>query len=487
MLTVDDYGAIRRARRDGMSIRQISREFGHTRKTVRHVLDHAEPPAPTNRDRKAPLLGPAEPIIDRILSDDEDAPPKQRHTAAQIHRRLREEHAYPGGYAQVQRHVLKHRRRHRETFIPLGHLPGHRLEADFGHIHVDFPDGRRPVPFLVAAWAYSNAPFVLALPFERTEAILEGMVAAFEFFGGVPKEVWWDNPRTVATLILKGRERQVHPRYAALASHHVFDPKFCMPARGNEKPDAESTVKAVQKRFATPVPRVNDLDELNTLLHRWCQAERDRVVRSLAGPFAIKDRFAEDLASASPLPRDRFEACVIHPAVAVDKYQSVAFDGNRYSVPRPFAFGLVTVKGFVRPRRHRLGRPGRGHSRSIVGEAKADSRPAPFPRDPGPQTRIARPRPGLPRLGPAGLLRRFPGSAGASARPRRRCPAVRPGPATARRTPLDASEQCHRDLHERATRHRRRGDPPDQGPRGDRGRQASRLSDDRDVMYIDAG
>lgn len=347
MLTVDDYGAIRRARRDGMSIRQISREFGHTRKTVRHILNHAEPPVPTNRDRNAPLLGPVEPIIDRILADDEDAPPKQRHTAAQIHRRLRDEHAYPGGYAQVQRYVLKHRRRYRETFIPLGHLPGRRLEADFGHIHVDFPDGRRPVPFLVAAWAYSNAPFVLALPFERTEAILEGMVAAFEFFGAVPKEVWWDNPRTVATLILKGRERQVHPRFAALASHHVFEPRFCMPARGNEKPDAESTVKAVQKRFATPVPHIGNLDELNGLLHRWCLAERDRVVRSLAGPFTIKDRLAEDLASASPLPGDRFEACVIHPAVAVDKYQTVAFDGNRYSVPRAFAFGLVTVKGFV--------------------------------------------------------------------------------------------------------------------------------------------
>jgi transposase len=347
VLTVDDYGAIRRARRDGMSIRQISRQFGHTRKTVRHALGHAEPrPAPT-RDRKAPILGPVEPIIDRILADDEDAPPKQRHTAAQIHRRLSDEHAYPGGYAQVQRYVLKHRRRHRETFIPLAHLPGRRMEADFGHIHVDFPDGRRPVPFLVAAWAYSNAPFVLALPFERTEAILEGMVAAFESFGAVPHEVWWDNPRTVATLILKGRQRQIHPRYAALASHHVFEPKFCMPARGNEKPDAEGTVKAVQKRFATPVPRVADLEELNGLLGGWCLTERDRVVRSIAGPFTIKDRLAEDLASALPLPRDRFEACVIHPAVAVDKYQSVAFDGNRYSVPRAFAFGLVTVKGFV--------------------------------------------------------------------------------------------------------------------------------------------
>lgn len=173
------------------------------------------------------------------------------------------------------------------------------------------------------------------------------MVTAFEFFGGVPGEVWWDNPRTVATLILKGRERQVHPRYAALASHYLFEPKFCMPDRGNEKPDAESAVKAVQKRFATPVPRVGDLEELNGALRRWCLGERDRVVQALAGPFTINDRLVEDLASALPLPRDRFEACVIHPAAAVDKYQSVAFDGNRYSVLRRVAFGQVTVKGFV--------------------------------------------------------------------------------------------------------------------------------------------
>lgn len=347
MLTVDDYGAIRRARRDGSSIRQIARQFGHTRKTVRHVLANAEPPAAWTRKRKAPILGPVEPVIDRILADDEDAPLKQRHTAAQILRRLRDEHGYLGGYAQVQRYVLKHRRRHRETFIPLGHLPGRRLEADFGHIHVDFPEGRRLVPFLVASWAYSNAPFVLAMPFERTEAILEGMVAAFEFFGAVPKEVWWDNPKTVATLILKGRERQLHPRYAALASHYIFDPRCCMPARGNEKPDAEGTVKAVQKRFATPVPRVADLDELNRSLLRWCEIERGRVVQSLTGPFTIGDRFAEDLAAASGLPGRRFDPCVIRPAVAVDKYQSVAFDGNRYSVPRALAFQMVTVKGFV--------------------------------------------------------------------------------------------------------------------------------------------
>jgi transposase len=348
VLTVDDYGAIRRAHRDRKSIRAIAREFGHSRKTVRHVLKHGEPnPAPSIRNRPAPVLGPFVAFIDQILVDDEEAPPKQRHTAMQVFRRVKDEHGYRGCYGQVQRYLRKHRRRHRETFIPLGHLPGNRLEADFGHIHVDFPDGRRLVPFLVTTWAYSNAPFVLALPFERTEAILAGMVAAFEFFGCIPKEVWWDNPKTVATLILLGRQRQLHPRYAALASHYAFNPQFCRPARGNEKPDAESTVNAVQRRFATPVPRVADLAELNVSLRQFCQAERERIVQSLSGPFKIGARFAEEVAAAAPLPNHGFDACVIRPTADVDKYQTVAFDCNRYSVPRPFVDQMVTVKGYV--------------------------------------------------------------------------------------------------------------------------------------------
>jgi len=330
VLTVDDYGAIRRARRDGMSIRQIARTFHHTRPKIRQVLEQSEPrPYTQTHERPAPVLGPFQASIDQILAADEHAPPKQRHTAMQVFRRLRDEQGYRGGYAQVQRYLLKHRRRRRETFIPLAHPPGRRLEADFGHIHVDFPQGRSPVPFLVTTWAYSNCPFVIALPTERTEAILAGMVAAFEFFGCVPREVWWDNPRTIATAILRGRQRELHPRYAALASHYAFDPRFCLPAHGNEKPDAESTVKAVQRRFATPVPRVADRDELNAQLQRHCLAEQARTVQSLAGPFVIGDRFAEEQAAAGRLLHPGFDPCVEQAAVVVDKYQTVAFDGNR--------------------------------------------------------------------------------------------------------------------------------------------------------------
>jgi transposase len=345
MLTVEDYSRIRRAYRDGMSIREIARRLHHSRRKVRQAL--AEPqPRPYTRTEPVhcPVLGPFKPIIDRILKDDAKAPRKQRHTAAQIHRRLQTEHGYPGGYDQVRRYVASQHKRHRETFIPLSHDPGQRMEADFGHIYVDFPEGRRQVPVLLCTWAYSNRPFAIALPTERVEAVLTGMVAALEFFGCVPREVWWDNPKTVVKELLKGRQRRMNPYYAALASHYTFEPLFCMPAKGNEKPRVENRVYDLQRRWATPVPRVKDLDELNQHLRRQCLAEQQRIVSGQTETIGL--RFERDRQAALPLSLRPFDPCIHQPA-KVDKYQTVAFDANRYSVPRRHAFEAVTVKAYV--------------------------------------------------------------------------------------------------------------------------------------------
>jgi transposase len=345
MLTVDDYGKIRIAHRDGMSIREIARTFEHSRRKVREILANPQPtPYRLAKPKPAPVLGSFHSVIEAILADDENAPPKQRHTAMQLFRRLRDEYHYAGGYDQVRRYVGKQRRAHRETFIPLAHDPGQRLECDFGHIHVDFPDGRRLLPVLVAAWGYSNYAFAQAMPSERTEAILAGMVAAFEFFQRVAREVWWDNPTTVVRQIFKGRDRRPNERYAALASHYAFDALFCMPARGNEKPRAETRVRVLQRQWATPVPRCADLNALNAYLRQRCLDEAGRTV--FGYEESIGQRFAQDQARALPLPAHRFDACVSQ-AAQVDKYQTVRFDNNSYSVPRTCAFRTVTVKGYI--------------------------------------------------------------------------------------------------------------------------------------------
>jgi transposase len=281
MLNVHQYLSIRVAHQKEESKRSIARRLHHSQRTVaRAIASQTGQPPGYARKKPAtfPKLGSFVALIDAILLGDESEPLKQRHTSMQLYRRLVAEHEYRGKYDQVRRYVNKHRRDRRQTLIPLDHSPGERIECDFGEVAVDYPEGRRKTDVLIVTWSFSHAVFMIGLPSQRTESVLHGMVAAFEFFGAVAREVWWDNPKTIATVVLKGRERVLNGNYAALASHYRFDPRACMPARGQEKPDAESGVKALQRRACTPVPAAEDLAGFNRQLLTFCIAERDRIV-----------------------------------------------------------------------------------------------------------------------------------------------------------------------------------------------------------------
>jgi len=183
----------------------------------------------------------------------------------------------------------------------------------------------------------------MALPTEKVESILTGLVSTFNFFGSVSREVWWDNPRTVVKELLKGRGRILHKRYAALASHYRFEPLFCMPARGNEKPQVENSVFDLQRDWATPVPKVADYQELNDYLRRCCLA---KLGHRVAGKTeTVGQRFERDRAAALSLPEQSFDPYVAVEA-RTDKYQTVRFETNHYSVPRRWAFEQVTIKAY---------------------------------------------------------------------------------------------------------------------------------------------
>ena len=342
-----DFLEIRKAHAAGESIRSIARRLGHCQKSVaRAIGSETGEPLPYQRTQAVgyPKLGEFVGIIQQILRDDESAPKKQRHHAKRIFERLRAEHRYLGSYYPVRRYVASLRKSTRETFMRIDHVPGRRMEFDFGQVQVDFPQGRRTVDVLSGIWTFSNCPFLIALPTQRTEAILEGMKSAFEFFGHVPREVWWDNPKAVAIEILRGRDRTLNPAYAAIASHYRFDPLFCMPAKGQEKSDVERSVFALERRACTPVPQAKDLGDLNRQLLAFCMAERDRIVTHQT--LTIGANFELEKATALPLPAHRFDAC-IKRAGLVDKYQTVMFETNRYSVPHGAAFAKVTIKAYV--------------------------------------------------------------------------------------------------------------------------------------------
>jgi hypothetical protein len=196
---------------------------------------------------------------------------------------------------------------------------------------------RREVALFCMRAKASKVPFVIALPTERLEALLAGHVAAFEFFGGVFGEVWYDNPKTAVTKILAGPHRIEHERLSALRACYLFDSSFCTPACGNEKGSVENLVGYVRRNALVPHTRsFPSLDALNVHLRGWCERERQRH----AADWAI------EAAALSSLPTHPFSASVSRPVV-VGKTSMVTVDRVRYSVPVTHVGRTLRAESFV--------------------------------------------------------------------------------------------------------------------------------------------
>lgn len=309
--------------------------------TLKKVLEHSQPPGYRQQQRRRKTkLGEFLKRIEEILKADQAMPRKQRHTANRIWERLREE-GFTGGYTVVKDAVRDLTKQNQEVFVPLVHRPG-EAQVDFGHALAKVNGQLRKVAFFVMALPYSDASFVMAFERECTETFWEGHVRAFEFFGGVPRRITYDNTKVAVSQIL-GRARRLTQGFLQLKSHHLFDHHFCRVARGNEKGVVEAQVKFTRLNFFVPVPQVRDMAVLNTHLHQRCTEDQQRRLRGQKGTKA--ELLVEDQKTFLPLPATAFDACrkVLTRASSLSL---VRLDGNDYSVPVRWAHHPIVAKGY---------------------------------------------------------------------------------------------------------------------------------------------
>jgi len=185
---------------------------------------------------------------------------------------------------------------------------------------------------------------VQAFERECTETFWEGHVRAFEFFGGVPRRIVYDNTKVAVAQIVGGSgQRRLTRGFLELKSHYLFDHRFCRVRRANEKGVVEGAVKYARLNFMVPVPQAESLDELNAALRRSCEEDRSRRVR---GKAATKEQLLEEeRACLLALPATPFEAARKQSTTA-SSISLVRFDNNDYSVPVAFAHHPIVVKGY---------------------------------------------------------------------------------------------------------------------------------------------
>ena len=196
MYGVELYSKVRMAvLRDGVSQREAARRFGIDRGTVAKMVGHAAPPGyRQTRSRVRPKLDAHAAFIDEILKADLSEPRKQRHTILRLFERLRDERGFDGGYTTVRDYVRPRKLSLKEVFVPLAHPAGH-AQADFGEAWAVLGGVRRKMHVLTVDLPQSDAIFLKAYLAETAEAFCDGHVAAFDFFGGVPQSILYDNTK----------------------------------------------------------------------------------------------------------------------------------------------------------------------------------------------------------------------------------------------------------------------------------------------------
>jgi transposase len=433
MLKVEDIERIRRAYYvEKKSIRAIAREQGHHRRVVREAVAGTNPP-PRRYRRQKPrprtMVGPVAHLSEAWLEADRDAPPKQRHTAKRIYDRLVAEHGYSGKDRAIRAYVHDWKAAHRsegQGFVPLplAYTPGAEAQCDWGEAVVRIGGREQEAHVFCMRLCYALKSFLCAFPAARQECFFAGHVAAFAFFGGVPRRIVYDNLTSAVAKVLQGRNRVEQDAFVAFRGHYLFASHFCLPGRegAHEKPLVESLVGYARRNFLVPVPYAASWEELNAQLSVRCVEEDGRPASGRGG--TIGALWAEERRSLLPLQRHAYPCCRTVP-VRATRQALVTFERNRYSVPTRYGGERLLLRCGRLPGRSRSptdsawwhGTPG-----SMGGTASTSSRCTTcicwsVPASAGAQARSLRPGPADPAVGTglATRLRTVPDCAAAGA------------------------------------------------------------------------
>jgi len=184
--------------------------------------------------------------------------------------------------------------------------------------------------------SWSRYLFARFYPRFSMEFFLDGHLEAFREIGGVPRQIRYDNLKSV---VLKRTPQGAvyNPRFADFATHHGFSLYACTPGRANEKGRVERVIRDIGEDLIQ-VNVFDDLKDLNEKLSRWRRERNDRIHRTTGKKPG--DALKEE--PLHPLPAIPAKPCVVRPA-AVSTTGFVTLESNRYSVPTSYAGQKATL------------------------------------------------------------------------------------------------------------------------------------------------
>lgn len=192
----------------------------------------------------------------------------------------------------------------------------------------------------VLDFPYSNVGPSQLMPGENAECACQALRDIFEWLGGVPPRIVFDNAAGVGRRMFE-RVRLTR-LFQSFQAHYGFEYVFCNAYAGHEKGGVESRVGAVRRKLFVPVPSVWSMPSFNIRLLERCLALGDKDHYRKGGRET--DLFAEDRKALLALPEARFDVAA-WKRMKADKYGIVTVEGRHRYAAGPEHAGRELIVG----------------------------------------------------------------------------------------------------------------------------------------------
>lgn len=352
VLTVVELNQIEQLYKKYGSIKQVSRELGISRNTVRKYLrniDAAQEGSlleiyPEKREINRPKSVVNDELIQLVhnyLQDNLNKPRKQRLSAAEIHR-LAQGRGFQVGYTTIKSLVRDWNESHRsrEVFVLQDPPEGYRAEFDWGYVDLTLGNIVQKVSLAIFTINYSQYRFGRLFLNQTSFDVIQAHIEFFNEIQAVPQIIVYDN----ATTIYDIRRRQYNQRFLLCATHYQFKPQVCNPASPHEKGSTEKSVSVVRKAAFSERIRFTSLSEANEHLRNCLKGiNNQRVHRRTKVPVELLEEERSEMYALPSLEFSNYEL----RNCSINRYNLVEIYKNYYSVPDSFCSKIILVKIFA--------------------------------------------------------------------------------------------------------------------------------------------
>lgn len=358
--------------REGKSQRQISKETGMSRETIRKYVNNYESklievtddlgeirkiniiddittkPKYTSSPRLKTAL--TDEVIERLkvfLKENEQKRltglSKQQKKKIDMYEALIEE-GYSVSYPSVVNAVNEIERKKREAYIRQQYAPGDIVEFDFGVVRLKMTDASiREFQLAVFTAAYSNYRWSKLFPKQNTGCFLEAHASFFKQLKGNHRTVVYDNTKVAVSKFVGHTEKEPTEALLKLSIYYKFRFRFCNAYRGNEKGHVERSVEFIRRKAFSRERIFTSLAEANAYLDEVLDKLNSRPLsNSNKSPFELLNEEREYLLPDMPL----YETAAIAD-LRVNKYSTIIVDSCYYSVPDDYVGTMVRCKVYT--------------------------------------------------------------------------------------------------------------------------------------------